>query len=62
MLTCLYRNTDNTLNGFHVSWSWSFVSVHSLVLVSVATAKHRDIGIFPVKERLNFLLKVCSCC
>ena len=30
MLTCLHRNTNNILNGFHVSWSWSSVSVHSL--------------------------------
>ena len=38
------------------------ISVHSLVLISVATAKHRNNGNFPVEERLNFSLKFCSCC
>ena len=33
------------------------ISGHSLVLISVATAKHRNNSNFPVKERLTFSLK-----
>ena len=49
-------------------WGWygyflePHISVHSLVLISVATAKHRNNGNFPVKERLTFSLKFYSCC
>ena len=54
--------------GKSLLWGWygyflePHISVHSLVLISVATAKHRNNGNFPVKERLTFSLKFYSCC
>ena len=51
--------------GKSLPWGWyvyflePHISVQSLVLISVAAAKH---GSIPVKEKLNFSLKFCSYC
>ena len=41
------------LKRLHRNTNYSSISVHSWVLISVATVKHRNIGNFPVKERLK---------